>query len=192
MRPRQGDAGCVLIKSKFLRVDLFNYIKIVVEAFRLIRHFTEHVREVDLVQGEHFADDVEHPISKCVPHSVQFAQEPLQDAPFDDRLTILRGSRNEVERVHVAGLSDAVDTTQTLLETGRIPGQVVIDHQVAKLKVDNPRRPPRSPRRSDGSPGSSPGLAYARAGSSRRGSRRSSIPTFRCSRVDGSACPGAR
>ena len=136
VRPRQGDTGRVLVTPKQFRVDLLDYVEIVVEAPRLVRHFTEHVREVDLVQGKHFADDVEHPVPERGPHPVQFAQKPFQDAALYDRLPILRGNRDEVERVHVSRLSDAVDTAQALLETGRVPGQVVVDHQVAELKVD--------------------------------------------------------
>ena len=36
----------------------------------------------------------------------------------------------------VALLPDAMDTTETLLKAGGIPGQVVVDHQAAELEVD--------------------------------------------------------
>ena len=132
----QGNAGRVLIQFELLRIDLFDRIEVVVEAPRFIGHFAEHFRQIDLVQGEHLTDDVEHAIAECVAHPVQLAQQALQDAPLNDRLAVLRGSGDEVERIHVTRLPDAVDAAQPLLEAGRVPGQVVVDHQVAELEVD--------------------------------------------------------
>ena len=34
------------------------------------------------------------------------------------------------------GLSDAVNTAEALLQPVRIPGQIVVDHQMRTLKVD--------------------------------------------------------
>ena len=36
----------------------------------------------------------------------------------------------------VALLADAVDAAEALLQAGRVPGQVVVDHQPAELEVD--------------------------------------------------------
>ena len=43
---------------------------------------------------------------------------------------------DEVPEVADLGLADAVDAAEALLEPVRVPGQVVVDHQVGALEVD--------------------------------------------------------
>ena len=43
---------------------------------------------------------------------------------------------HEIPQVADFGLADAVDTAEALLQAVRIPGQVVVDHQVGALQVD--------------------------------------------------------
>ena len=136
MRSGQGDAGGVLVQLELVRIDSLDGIEVVVEAAWFVGDFAEHVRQVDLVQRQHLADDVEYTVTQCFAHPVQLAQQALEDASFDDRFAILGGSRDEVERVHVARLSDSVNSPQSLFETGGVPGQVVVDHEVAELEVD--------------------------------------------------------
>ena len=43
---------------------------------------------------------------------------------------------DQVPEVADLGLADAVDAAEALLEAVRVPGQVVVDHQVGALEVD--------------------------------------------------------
>ena len=52
------------------------------------------------------------------------------------RFAVFAGGSDEVECVAVVALADAVDTPEPLLQAGRVPRHVVIDHQVAELEVD--------------------------------------------------------
>ena len=61
---------------------------------------------------------------------VEFVKEPLQDTP----LTGVRS--HQVENVHLFGLTVTVDTAHALFQAVGVPGQVVVDHQVAELEVD--------------------------------------------------------
>ena len=97
----ESDAGRVLVQFELLRIDPLDRVEVVVEAPRLTGHFPKHFRQVDVVQGEHLADDVEHAVTERVAHPVQLAQQALQDAPLDDRLAALRRGGDEVERIHV-------------------------------------------------------------------------------------------
>ena len=62
MRPCQGDPCRLFVQIELLWVDPVDCIEVVVEAPGLVRRLAEHVREVDPVQRQHFADDIEHPI----------------------------------------------------------------------------------------------------------------------------------
>ena len=44
--------------------------------------------------------------------------------------------RHQVPQVADLGLADAVDATKSLLQPVRVPGQVIVDHQVGPLQVD--------------------------------------------------------
>ena len=43
---------------------------------------------------------------------------------------------HQVPQMAHLGLADAVDSAETLLKTIRIPGQIVVHHQMSALKVD--------------------------------------------------------
>jgi len=60
----------------------------------------------------------------------------MQNPSFNDRLTILGICRDKVEGVDIAILANAMDAPETLFQPRRVPGHVIVDHQVAKLKVD--------------------------------------------------------
>jgi len=44
-------------------------------------------------------------------------------------------SKDEVDRLHRLGLSDAIHAADALLNPHRVPGQVVVDDDTAKLKI---------------------------------------------------------
>src|SRR5690606_29587455 len=50
-------------------------------------------------------------------------------------LALTRVRRNQVPEVANLGLADTVDTAETLLDLVRIPGQVVVDHEMSALQV---------------------------------------------------------
>ena len=58
----------------------------------------------------------------------------LQQRAIDVALAGLVG--DQVPEVADLGLADAVDAAEALLEPVRVPGQVVVDHQVGALEVD--------------------------------------------------------
>ena len=60
--------------------------------------------------------------------------ELLQQPAVDLALAGLLG--DQVPEVADLGLADAVDAAEALLEAVRVPGQVVVDHQVGALEVD--------------------------------------------------------
>ena len=66
----ESDAGRVLVQLDLLRIDPLDHVEVVVETPRLTGHFTEHFRQVDVVQGEHLADDVEHAVAERIAHPV--------------------------------------------------------------------------------------------------------------------------
>ena len=51
-------------------------------------------------------------------------------------LAFARVLGHEIPQVADFGLADAVDAAEPLLQAVRIPGQVVVDHQVSALQVD--------------------------------------------------------
>ena len=57
----------------------------------------------------------------------------FQQATID--LAFAGVGRDEVPEMADLGLADPVDTAEPLLDLVRVPGQVVVDHQVAALKV---------------------------------------------------------
>src|SRR5205814_1503304 len=69
-------------------------------------------------------------------HLLELFEEAFEDASLDDGLAFLRRASNEVEGMNVPLLADTVDTAEPLLQPSRVPGQIVIDHHTAELKVD--------------------------------------------------------
>ena len=63
-------------------------------------------------------------------------EQAREDFAFDDFLTFLRLGGDKVEDVDIAFLADAVDAARALLQARRVPGQVIVNHEAAKLKID--------------------------------------------------------
>ena len=86
---------------------------------------------LDVSRGQHLADDVEYGVVvQRVADLLQLLQQPLQDAPFDGI------GRDEIEDQAVLALAVAVDAAHPLLKAVRVPGDVVIEKDVAALEVD--------------------------------------------------------
>ncbi|MDP2707627.1 MAG: hypothetical protein Q8O70_09020, partial [Burkholderiales bacterium] len=98
--------------------------------------FAQHLRQIDIVERKHFADDIENAVGQNRAHLFQLLQESGEDFSFNDVLAFLRLCRNEIERVTVALLSDAVNAAKPLFQARGVPGKVVVNHQPAELKVD--------------------------------------------------------
>ncbi len=77
------------------------------------------------------SDDVEDLVRAEFPADrVQLVEQHLQHA------ALAGAGGDQVDDHHVAPLAVAVDAPQALLETRRVPGDVVVDHQPAELQVD--------------------------------------------------------
>ena len=79
---------------------------------------------------EQLAEDVVDPAAERLARGLQL----LQEAGVDGALAGL--VRDQVPQVADLGLADAVDAAEALLEAVRVPGQVVVDHEVGALEVD--------------------------------------------------------
>jgi hypothetical protein len=78
----------------------------------------------------HFAEHIEYLAAERIAR----LRELLEQLAVDVALARLLG--DEVPQMADLGLADAVNTPETLLEPIRVPGQIVVDHQVGALKVD--------------------------------------------------------
>ena len=134
--PRQGDARRLLVLLQPDRVDAVDLVEVVVEPPGVEGGLAEDVRQVHVVDRQHLADDVEDAVGQHGPHLFELFQQAFEDAALDDGLALLGVAGDEVEGVNVPLLADAVDAAEALLQAGRVPGQVVIDHQPAELQVD--------------------------------------------------------
>ena len=76
------------------------------------------------------AEHVEDLAAECLPGLFQLLEQP----PVDVALAGLVG--DQVPQVADLRLADAVDAAEALLQSVRVPGQVVVDHQVGALQVD--------------------------------------------------------
>ena len=86
---------------------------------------------LDLGGGQHLADDVEdRVVVQGVANLLQLLQQALEDAAFDGV------GRHEVEDQAVLGLAVAVDAAHPLFEAVGVPGDVVVEQDVAALEVD--------------------------------------------------------
>ena len=82
----------------------------------------------DVGSGEDLADDVEHGgVVQGVANLVQLVEEPLEDATLD------RVGGDEVEDEAIVMLAIAVDAAHPLLQPVGIPGDVVVEQDVAAL-----------------------------------------------------------
>ena len=78
---------------------------------------------------EHLTQDVEHATAQGCALDLQLFEQPLED------IALTRFGRHHVPQVADLCLADAVDTAEALLQAVRVPGQVVVDHQVGVLQV---------------------------------------------------------
>ena len=86
---------------------------------------------LDVGRGQDLADDVEDGVVvQRVADLLELLEQPLQDAAFDGV------GGHEVEDQAVLALAVAVDAAHPLLEAVRVPGDVVVEEDVADLKVD--------------------------------------------------------
>ena len=86
---------------------------------------------LDVGGGQDLADDVEDGVVvQRVADLLQLLEQPLQDAAFDGV------GGHEVEDQAVLALAVAVDAAHPLLEAVRVPGDVVVEEDVADLEVD--------------------------------------------------------
>src|SRR5262249_54859372 len=87
------------------------------------------------VDRQHFTDDIEYAVSQDRTHLFKLFKKSLENAAFDNRLAFLRGTGHEVEGMNIPLLTDAVNASEPLFESGGVPGEVVVNHQPAKLQV---------------------------------------------------------
>ena len=70
---------------------------------------------------------VEYLAAECLTRLFQLFQQP----PV--YVALARFGGDQVPEVADLGLADAMDTAKALLETVRVPGQVVVDHQMRRV-----------------------------------------------------------
>jgi hypothetical protein len=102
-----------------------------------VGRFAQHLREVHVIQGQHFAENIEDAISEDGAHLFELLQKTMKDASFNDGLAFLGLSRDEVVSVALKRLPNAVNAAQALLQASWVPRQIVVDHEVAELEVDS-------------------------------------------------------
>ncbi len=61
---------------------------------------------------------------------IQFFEKPEENVTFASLV------RNEIPKMTNLALTDSVDAAKSLFEPVRIPGKIVVHHQVCALKVD--------------------------------------------------------
>jgi len=76
------------------------------------------------------AEHVEHLSTERLAGLFEFLEQRVVD------VALARLHRDEVPEVADLGLADAVDAPEPLLDPIRVPGQVVVDHEVGTLEVD--------------------------------------------------------
>ena len=81
---RQGDAGGLLVLEQPCGVDAVDLVEVFVQPPRIVGGFAQHLGQVDVVERQHLADDVEDAVGQHVPHLLELFQQPLKDAAFDD------------------------------------------------------------------------------------------------------------
>ena len=86
---------------------------------------------LDVSRRQDLADDVEYGVVvQRVADLLQLLEQPLQNAAFDGV------GRDEIEDQAVLALAVAVDAAHPLLQAVRVPGDVVVEEDVADLEVD--------------------------------------------------------
>ncbi len=104
---------------------------------RIVRSFAEHFGKIYVIKRKYLADYIKHPVGENGAHLLKLLQKPLKDAAFNDALAFFGFGGDEVESVALSHLTYAMDSPQPLFQPGRVPRQVVVDHQVAKLEVNS-------------------------------------------------------
>ena len=79
--------------------------------------------------GERLAEDVEHLAAEGRAHLVELAQQRGVD------VALTGAGGHQVPQLAHLRLPDAVDAAEPLLDAVGVPGEVVIDHEVGRLKV---------------------------------------------------------
>src|SRR5206468_3422423 len=111
-------------------------VEVVVKPSGVEGSLAENVWQVYVVDRQHLADHVEHAVGQHGTHLVEFFEEAFEYAAFHNWLAFLRCAGHKIEGVNVPSLANTVDTAKTLLQSRRVPGKVVVDHQPAELQVD--------------------------------------------------------
>ena len=91
----------------------------------------QQVSQGALLEGVSVAEDVEQASVVGDRHLVDLREQPSEDVAFAGVF------RDHVPEVADLSLTDAVDTPEALLDTVRVPGQVVVHHQVRTLKIES-------------------------------------------------------
>ena len=78
----------------------------------------------------HLAEDVENLAAERAARLRQLVEQSAIDVALTGLLS------DQIPEMADFGLSDAVNAPEALLQSVRVPGQVVIDHQVGALEID--------------------------------------------------------
>ena len=88
--------------------------------------FDQQIPQVAIIES-HFTQNIEHFAAKGF---FQFFKQTLEHHALS------RFFRDQIPEMADFGLSDTVDTAKPLFQPVRIPGKVIVDHQVGALQVD--------------------------------------------------------
>src|SRR6266496_3990724 len=77
-----------------------------------------------------FTNNIKHAVAQLCANLFQFCEETCENLPLNGI------GRDKVENTDIRTLPDAVNTPHTLLQSIGIPGNIVVDHQVAELEGD--------------------------------------------------------
>ena len=91
--------------------------------------FNQQITEAPVIEG-HLTENVEHFAAESVAFLFKLLEQTLIYSTF------ARFLGNQVPQMADFRLSDTMNTPEALLQTVRIPGQIVVDHQVRTLQVD--------------------------------------------------------
>src|SRR5262249_43602030 len=132
----QRDTCGFFVLLQAIRIDTVDLFNVLFQTARVVGDVAEHLRQVDVVEREDFANDIEDAPFQSIAHLVELLQEPMQNVSLDDRLALFRVGGDKVKDVDIALLPDAVNAAEALFETRRVPRHVVVNHQVAELEVN--------------------------------------------------------
>src|SRR5439155_15221914 len=107
---RERNAGRLLVLGESRRVNLLNFVEIFLKSAWVVGSVAQHLRQIDIVERKHFADDIENAVGQNRAHLFKFFEESCEDSSFNDVLPFPGLRRDEIEGVTVALLPDAMDT----------------------------------------------------------------------------------